>query len=105
MRYDNGEEVFDYSWLCPFNRAQLLEIAAISEFDGVRSLMASANADTAHDIEHTWRLIQKYYVNPDDTLLGKMRLASLNAYDRGISSLMEGVDDQVERNMEELFRR
>ena len=48
MRYDNGEEVFDYSWVCPFTRDQLLEIGAIKDFDGVRQLMASANAATAH---------------------------------------------------------
>ena len=49
--------------------------------------------------------MQTYYVNPDDTLLGKMRLASLNAYDRGISNLLDEVDEQVESNMEALFRR
>ena len=26
-RYENGEEVFDYSWKCPFNRHELEKIA------------------------------------------------------------------------------
>ena len=109
LRYDTGEEVFDYSWLCPFTREQVLDIGAAKDFDDVRSLMHGTSDDfagqqTKKDIQYVWRLMKKYYVSDEDTHMGRMHLETLLGFDRGMQAMMPAIDEAASANIDEMNR-
>ena len=109
LRYDTGEEVFDYSWLCPFTRDQVLDIGSAKDFDDVRSLMQGAKDDfaghqTKKDIQYVWRLMKKYYVSDEDTHMGRMHLETLLGFDRGMQAMLPAIDEAADENIDEMNR-
>ena len=61
--------VFDYSWRCPFDREQLLEIRRRQVIDpgALEELKAR-------------QLMDKFYVDDDESLLGSERLKTLHRF-------------------------
>ena len=102
---DNGEEVFDYSWLCPFTAEQIVEIGALQEHDDVRKMVATADPRTATDIERTWRLMKRYHVSDADTLLGQLRLKALVGVDKAVEEQMPALEEALDENILELMRQ
>jgi hypothetical protein len=78
-RYDKGEVVFDYSWRCPFDKAQLLQI-----HNTPNALLHSDDARKAK------LLLDKYYVSDDDSTLGRVRLATMKEMVKEIEDVLDG---------------
>ena len=74
-RFENGEVLFEAPWTCVATRKELLDIR--SQID--------ETAMNDHDIRCK-RLMEKYYVDDDESLLGQHRLKQLQAVTQGISS-------------------
>jgi hypothetical protein len=62
-RYENGEIVFDDSWKCPFQKAELLHIHR-TQIDLLQS----------EDEKRAKKLLNRFYVSEDESTLGKKRL-------------------------------
>jgi len=71
-RYDADEDLFVPAWKCPFSRSELLEIRRQS----LESIDEST-APNAVDVKLCRQLMDKYYVDEDESLQGHLRLNAL----------------------------
>lgn len=85
-RYENDEVVFDHSWICPFNRSQLLVIRD-TDPDNIES----------EDGMRAKRLIDKYYVAEDESLLGRERVKVLFEVSKQIQDLIDGTFEREQK--------
>lgn len=88
-RFEDGEIVFDYSWKCPFNRQELLSI-----------LKANVDDLRNEDAIKARRLMDKYYVSDDESLLGRARIKALHLVSQQISDILDGTAEK-EREIKE----
>ena len=80
-RYEEGDDVFDYSWECPFDKRMLLQIDA-------------TQVDLLHsDDERTAKLrLMKYFVRDDESQLGRQRLKELHEVTQAVADAADKVD-------------
>jgi hypothetical protein len=80
-RYEAGEQLFDYSWKCPYSREQLLAIRAktLEEIDNEEEL-------------GVWKLMDKYYVDENESLVGQHRLRAYHDMTKKISRHLARLD-------------
>lgn len=83
-RYVNGEIVFDFSWRCPFTRDELLKL---------RSSTAEPTTDDQRKVIY---LMEKYYVDDNESILGHSRLMALSKVTHEIFSGIERIDRLAE---------
>ena len=80
-RYDTGEQVFSYDWTCRFNILELLEIRDTDAVD-LRT----------EDQMRVKLLMEKYYVDPNESLIGAMRLKTMNEVTGRINNALKQID-------------
>ena len=83
-RYENGEKVFDDTWRCPFSRDQLLEIRSRPDLN-----------DATEDTLRARRLLDKYYVSENETILGSNRLKTMYAVSKRITNFLADSDKEA----------
>ena len=80
-RYENGEIIFDDSWICPFDRNKLL-IIMHTQIDLLET----------EDEKKTKLLLDKFYVSEDESTLGKERLDSCLKLSKEILEVVKRID-------------
>lgn len=80
-RYDTGEKVFSYDWKCPFNLVELLEIRDTDATD--------LRTDDQMKVK---LLMEKYYVDPNESVIGAMRLKTMNEVTGRLNAGIKGIE-------------
>ena len=93
-RYEDGEVLFDDGWLCPYSREQLLEINATP-----RELLQVADAAKAK------RLMDKYYVNEEESTTGAARVESMMQIQKLVADIINGEFERKKQRERELLER
>ena len=89
-QYDDGFDMFDEEyWICPFNREDLLKIR-----------QKPSDQLISEDEITCRRLLDKYYVDDNESILGYSRLQSLNEISKKLSQIVQRYDNIA---TEELF--
>jgi len=83
-RNEDGEVVFDDSWRCPFSVSQLLEIRLRPSMDGATDEELLVR-----------RLMDKYYVSDDESVLGHARLDMLQRALHKVTSFIVESDKEA----------
>jgi hypothetical protein len=80
-RYSAGEEIFDYSWTCPYTAQQLTEIRRkdLEEISDETELLV-------------WKLMDKYYVDENESMIGQQRLKAFHDMTRKIARHISRLD-------------
>lgn len=93
-RFENGEVIFEAPWTCVANRDELLEIRSSIDEIGLSD----------HDIRCK-RLMEKYYVDDDESLLGQNRMKHVQAISSGIARHVVKEEQLASENRAELLNR
>ena len=80
-RFENGEVVFETDWKCPFTRNEILQIRNI-QIDLLPN----------EDARRTKRLLDHFYVDDNQTALGRARLQTLLEVTNSIREGLESID-------------
>lgn len=93
-RYEDGEVIFDDSWMCPYTREQLLEINATP-----REFLQGADAPKAK------QLMDKYYVAEEESTMGTARVELLLQIQRLVADILNGEFERKKQKEKELLER
>ena len=76
-KYEDGEVVFEHVWQCPFTAAQLYEIRNRENLN-----------DATEDDMKARRLLDKFYVSQNETIMGHARLRTMMRISKKITGFL-----------------
>ena len=90
--YSDGTSIFDVtSWLCPYNKDELLQLR-VKQIESIRD----------ENELLCLKLLQKYYVSDDESIVGLSRLREVAEISRKVAKVVTEVDTKAAGKLQEL---